>query len=357
MTGMWIYAALFLFPAAWAAAGARTADGRPGKAVVLVTALLLSILIGLRFHVGGDWHSYWLMLERAHNLDWGTALTISDPAYMALNLLAARLGLSIAFVNLVCAILVATGTIAFALRQKRPWFALLVAVPVLLAVTAMTTTRQSAAIGLELLALAWFLDGRRRLPAFALLLACAFHWSAAVLLPLVPLLLAPREYRARIGWGIGALAFAAAVTLWLRADPGIPSAGGLFRLLPSLIAAGAIALLHRKARLGGIEAAIACYLAGLTLLCLTQLPASSLNADRLGLFTIALQMLVLPLLPDLFTPPAMRRMAAAALIALYLAMFAVWASWSPYAGCMTPYRSYLQEPDRLMAREWPEPVC
>jgi hypothetical protein len=357
VTGVWIYAALFLFPAAWAAAGARTPDGRPGKAVIRATALALAMLIGLRLQVGGDWHSYWLMLERAHNLDWATALTISDPAYMALNVLAARLGFSIAFVNLACAILVAAGTIAFALRQRRPWLALLVAVPVLLAVIAMTTTRQSAAIGLELLALGWFLDGRRRLPAFALLLACAFHWSAAVLLPIIPLLIVRLGYRARVGWGLGALALVAAAVLWLKAPPGLPAAGGLFRLLPSLIAAGTAPLLYRKALLGGTEAVIAFYLAGLTLLCLAQLPVSSLNADRLGLFTIALQMLVLPRLPDRFAIPAMRRIGAGALAAFYFAMFCVWATFSPYAGCMTPYRSYLQEPHRLIERELPEPVC
>lgn len=354
---MGIYAALFLFPAAWAAAGARTPDGRPGKAVVLATALILSVLIGLRFQVGGDWHSYWLMLERAHNLDWATALTISDPAYMGLNIVAARLGFSIAFVNLACATLAVAGTFAFALRQNRPWLALLIAVPVLLAVTAMTTTRQSAAIGLELLALGWFLDGRRSLPIFALLLACAFHWSSAALLPIIPLLLVGPEYRVRLGWGLVALAFAGAAALWLRAEPGIPAAGGLFRLLPSLVAAAAIPFLHRRAMLEGNAAAIAFYLGGLALLCLAQLPVSSLNADRLGLYTIALQMLVLPRLPDIFLAPAMRRTAIASPVFLYWAMFAVWAMLSPYAGCMTPYRSYLQEPNRLIAREVPEPVC
>ncbi|HEY5723649.1 MAG TPA: EpsG family protein [Allosphingosinicella sp.] len=354
---MWIYAALFVFPAAWVAAAGRSGNGRPGKAAVLVTALILAVLIGLRFRVGGDWHSYWLMLERAHNLDWATALTISDPAYMGLNIVAARLGFSIAFVNLACAVLAVAGTFAFALRQNRPWLALLAAVPVLLAVTAMTTTRQSAAIGLELLALGWFLDGRRGLPIFALLLACAFHWSSAVLLPIVPLLLARPENRARIGWGLVALAFAAAAAVWLRAEPGIPAAGGLFRLLPSLIAAGAIVFLRRKAMLAEGAAAIAFYLAGLALLCLAQLPVSSLNADRLGLYTIALQMLVLPRLPDMFAAPAMRRTAIASLVFLYGAMFAAWAMLSPYAGCMTPYRSYLQEPNRLIAREVPEPVC
>lgn len=357
MTGVWVYAALFLFPAAWAASGARARDGRPGKAVVLATSAILVLLIGLRFQVGGDWHAYWLMLERAHNLDWATALTISDPAYMGLNVLAARLGFSIAFVNLACAAVAVAGTLAFALRQKRPWLALLIAVPVLLAAVAMTTTRQSTAIGLELLALSGFMDGRRRLPASALLVACAFHWSAAALLPLIPLLLVSPRYRARIGLALAALALLAGTALWLKAEPGLPAAGGLFRLLPSLVAAAATPLLLRRAMLEGAGTAIALYLAGLTLLCLAQLPVSSLNADRLGLFTIALQMLVLPRLPDVFSFPAVRGIAVAALIALYFAMFCVWAALSPYAGCMTPYRSYLQQPHRMFEREVPEPVC
>ena len=357
MNAMWVYALIFLIPAAWAAAGVRRPGGRPGTPIVLATALALTLFIGLRFRVGGDWHAYWLMLERAHNLDAATALMISDPAYMALNIVAARLGFSIAFVNLLCAALAVAGTLAFSLRQRRPWLALLLAVPVLLAVTAMTTTRQSAAIGLELLALGWFIDGRRRLPAFTLLLACAFHWSAVLLLPLVPLLLARPEHRARVGLLLAVLALAAAGALWLRADPGIPAAGSLFRLLPSLIASGALVYLSRGAMLRGNEAVIAFYLAGLTLLCLAQMPVSSLNADRLGLYTIASQMLVLPKLPDAFAASMARRSVMAAIAGFYVAMFAVWALLSNYAWCMTPYRSYLQEPHRLIEREWPGPVC
>jgi hypothetical protein len=124
---MWIYALLFLFPAAWAVSGRRTAAGRPAASVVVITAIVLALFIGLRFRVGGDWHAYWLMLERAHLHDAATALTISDPAYMALNVLAARLGLSIAFVNLICAVLTAAGAILFSIRQPRPWLALLIA--------------------------------------------------------------------------------------------------------------------------------------------------------------------------------------------------------------------------------------
>jgi hypothetical protein len=354
---MWVYAFLFLFPALWAAAGARSPDRRPGRPATLATVLILTLFIGLRFRVGGDWHAYWLMLERAHNLDWPTAMTVSDPAYMALNIIAARLGFSIAFVNLACAVLAVTGTAAFALRQRRPWLALLVAVPVLLAVTAMTTTRQSAAIGIELLALGWFMDGRRGAPAGLLLLACAFHWSAIVLLPLVPLLLGRPGHRKAIGWGLGMLAVFVTAGLWLETAPTVPAPGGAFRLLPSLFAVGAIPILVRKSKLEGVDALIAFYLAGLTLFCLAQLPVSSLNADRLGLYTIALQMLVLSRLPDSFEAAALRRAAFAAVIGLYLSIFAVWASISSYASCMDPYRSYLQAPHRLVERELPGPVC
>jgi hypothetical protein len=72
---MWIYALLFLLPAAWAASGRRAAAGRPPAGVVAVTAIALVLFIGLRFRIGGDWHAYWLMLERAYSNDAATTFS------------------------------------------------------------------------------------------------------------------------------------------------------------------------------------------------------------------------------------------------------------------------------------------
>src|SRR5687767_5188452 len=132
---MWIYASLLLLPAAWAGAG-RFSPAH-AKATAIAIGTVLTIFIGLRYQVGGDWHAYWLMYERAQSHAPGTALAISDPAYMALNMLAGRLGLSVAFVNLACAALFSWGVVTFAARQARPWLSLLIAIPVLVVMVAM----------------------------------------------------------------------------------------------------------------------------------------------------------------------------------------------------------------------------
>src|SRR5688572_8097038 len=124
---MWIYASLLLLPAAWAAGG-RFSPAHAKAAIAI--GIVLTVFIGLRYQVGGVWHSYWLMYERAQSHAPGTALAISDPAYMALNIAAGRLGLSVAFVNLACAALFTWGVVAFAARQVRPWLSLLIAIPV-----------------------------------------------------------------------------------------------------------------------------------------------------------------------------------------------------------------------------------
>jgi hypothetical protein len=351
---MWIYAALLLLPPTWAAAERRSPSA--SRAAAIAIGLCLTLFLGLRRDVGGDWHSYWLMFERAQSHDLATALVISDPAYMALNVLAGRLGLSLAAVNLVCAAFVAWGAIALAARQSRPWVALLVATPVLLLVVATHTTRQSAAIGLELLALSLFLDRRRAAPAAALILACSFHWSAAVLLPLIPLFLMPPQWRRALWLCLVALGLAAAAAMWLfEQGRGFhsPAFGAALRLLPSLLALARLLLLRRSGRLSGPEGIAAAFLGGLTLFCLALWPVSSLAADRLGFYTIALQMLVWPAAIAALPSGRERLAASSALVALYLLLFTGWAMLSDYAACMVPYGSYLQQPQLLLG---PNPI-
>ena len=350
---MWLYLSIFALPASWWAA--EKAWHRLPRALVLGSALLLLLAIGLRREVGGDWHSYWLMYERARSYPAGTAFFVSDPGYMALNVAAARAGLNLAFANLACAALLVAGTVAFARLQPRPWLALLAATPVLLIVVGMTATRQSAAIGLELLALAAFRHNRPGAASAALILGWTFHWSAAALLPLVPLMFAPERLRRPLMLGAALLALAAAAALWLSHEARSihpPAAGAGFRLLPSLVALALLLSLRKRMSWGAGEAMVAAYLAGLTLFCLALWPASSVAADRFGLYSIPLQMMVLPALRDAL-PVRWRGSAEAAAAAMYAGLFAGWALLGSHTASVLPYRSYLEAPASLFA---PEPL-
>lgn len=357
---MAIYAILFLPPLGWALWRRFTTHG--DLVPVCAAFALITVFIGLRHGIGGDWHAYWLMLERSQSHGAGTALLISDPAYMAVNVVAGRLGLGLGAVNMVCASLLAAGTIAFCRRQPYPGLALVVAVPVLLAVVGMTATRQSAAVGLELLALAWLADRRHRAAALALGGAFLFHWSAAILLPLALLINAPAQWRRPLLLACAALAALAVAAIWVRGatgSGGASSAGALFRLAPTLAAAAVagVALQAKQDAIAGEMRPAALYLVGVAVVCLAALPASSLAADRLGYYTIALQMIAFPWLVAQVKPRRRQLVLAGAIGLLYAGLFVIWFAMSSHTRCLVPYRSYLQQPHLLIGWEGPKPLC
>ena len=55
---------------------------RPGV-ILGIGAVAMTIFIGLRYNVGGDWDTYQFMYYRAGPLPFANALSIGDPAYQA----------------------------------------------------------------------------------------------------------------------------------------------------------------------------------------------------------------------------------------------------------------------------------
>jgi hypothetical protein len=80
-------------------------------------------------------------------------------------------------------------------------------------------------------------------------------------------------------------------------------------------------------------------------------------AGRLFYYTIPLQILVLPRAVEAMPAPWARRAALGTLLAGMAAMLALWLALSPYSRCLSPYRSYLQQPQALIGRELPQPMC
>ena len=123
------------------------------KPLFVSVTLLLAVMIGLRYQVGGDWGSYLGYLRRSEYLSFSEVFTLRDPGYILLNWVAVQTNGEIWLVNLVCGLIFATGLVSFARSQPRPWLAILVAIPYLVIVVAMGYSRQAVAIGLAMLGL------------------------------------------------------------------------------------------------------------------------------------------------------------------------------------------------------------
>lgn len=145
----------------------------------------LTLFIGLRHEVGGDWFNYIPYIERAEGMTIAQLMPWGDPGYNILNWLFAPYAWGIYGVNLVSAAIFSAGLVLFCRAQPRPWLALCIAIPYLVIVVAMGYSRQGVAIGFMMPGFL-ALERGRLLPFFACMAAAAtFHSTALVMFAFV----------------------------------------------------------------------------------------------------------------------------------------------------------------------------
>ncbi|MDB9759827.1 EpsG family protein [Planktomarina sp.] len=144
---------------------------------------LIILFVGLRHEVGPDWYSYLRNMEYARGISLIQFVSLlNDPGYGLLNWVGANFGGGIYFVNSFSAALLCFGILTYCNFQPRPRLALLVALPYLIIFVGMGYTRQSVAMGLVMLALV-FLQ-REQVIRFILfvILGALFHKTALICL-------------------------------------------------------------------------------------------------------------------------------------------------------------------------------
>ena len=185
---MLLYWSLFLFFLIGAFSSQDGPQSRASFMGLWFGAVLLTVAIGLRFKVGGDWGTYQIMFRRAAVYDFQRMLQFGDPAYQLLNWVVQWLEWPFWVVNLVCAGIFCWGLTRFAMTQINPWLAMVVAVPYLVIVVSMGYTRQSVAIGIIMMGLSALQRGRSVIRFSLYVLAAAlFHKTAVVAMLLVAL--------------------------------------------------------------------------------------------------------------------------------------------------------------------------
>lgn len=352
------YLLLLLLPLAWA--GARAIAPAAERVAIVGIWIILVLFLGLRHQTGGDWDNYLLLFQRTHVTSFLVALSLSDPGYMLVDYGVSRLGLGLGFVNLFCTAIFAAGLLRFAASQPAPPLALLVAMPVLVLLGAMGATRQSVAAGLLMWAIADHGRGRRAAASLMLVAAVLFHWSAAALLPLIPLILIRKTVSPRAILATG-VALAVAIVLVSVAVPSASyfeyaqeASGALVRVGLSGSALGGLVWLWRRNPAPSPDAISAAYLGLVTLISLALLLVSWTAADRMAYYTVPLQIYVATRIVTGFGTGRVRAAAQVALSLPFAALFIAWLTLSSYRHCYLPYRSYLSQPHLLLRGDSPE---
>jgi hypothetical protein len=318
--------------------------------ILVLGGLAISVMIGLRFEVGGDWITYRSMFEVIPQYDFVEALSLGDPAFSLLNWAAGRAGLGLWAVNLVCGLIFSWGLVRFARRQTNPWLAILVSVPYLVIVVAMGYTRQGVAIGIVLAGLSVL--SRTSIYRFGLyvLVAATFHKSAVIVLPLVAL--AASRNRA-ITLGAMAVLTILLFILLVRdsldllmtnyVDAEYSSQGAAIRVLMNLVPA-VIFLVYQK-RFGLSDLMLKVWrnfsLAALGTVFLFWVLASSTAVDRLALHLIPLQLFVLSRLPEAFLDRGKANSQLVLAVIAYSATIQfIWLNYATHAEYWLPYQIF-----------------
>jgi len=347
---MFPYWSLFAIFAVGALTNRTGAAGRVHNWGMLVFAVVaMALMVGLRFEVGPDWEPYLSIFKRWARSDLATAIVHEDPGFYSMVWAVHRLKLGIWALNSFSAAVLAIGLIAFAKRQPNPWLAVAVAVPYLVIAVAMSATRQSIAIGFILLALAAF--ARQAPYRFIFWTSCAslFHASAFLML-----LVASLSYTRNRTQSILLLCVVSVPAYFLLSgsfetyierysNVDIQSEGTIYRVLMNFFPA--IFLLSNLTKFvpETYQKSLWRNLAVISVVCLPILlvvPSSS-ALDRISLYVIPLQILVLARLPQVVAkdPNDIPLHTLAVLAYLALVMF-VFFHFSNHAVYYVPYRLF-----------------
>lgn len=352
MTAYWI---LFAIWAAGAVQFARRQHQAYNRVFYIFAATLTTLMIGLRYNVGGDWFTYLNMYEIIAFQTLGPALTTSDPGYAFLNWISAGADWGIWFPNLGCAILFMAGLTRLAWRQPNPWLAVLVAVPYLIIVVAMGYTRQAAAIGIICWAVADASPKRLGRLGLTIAFAALFHKTAILFLPV---LLIPVLVRSPLLGILGAIAFMVLFNFFLGStsddlinnyvNSNYNSQGAGIRVAMNVVAA--FIMLTLRNRLGLDDFAKSFWtncsiLSILSVFGLLVFSASS-GVDRIALFLIPLQVVTFSRIPYALSNTGRPQFSGVlAIIGYSFAVQFVWLNFGDNAALWKPYNTVLTADD------------
>ncbi|MEO1701523.1 MAG: EpsG family protein [Pseudomonadota bacterium] len=314
---------------------------------VLVIAAL-TMMLGFRYQVGGDWFAYVRIFDQAQFLTFEEAVMIGDPGYWLLNYFMARSGGSLVGVNLLAGLAFSTGVVIFCRSLPRPALAFAVAFPYLILVVGMGYARQGIALGFIMIGFVALGSGRFLRFVVWAIVATLFHKTAIVVIALA----AASVNRNRWLWlpilGLGGLgaytAFLAdhvdrLVAGYITAE--YQSQGALIRLGMNLIPAGLFLLFHRRFHVSSTDQRLwlAASLISLALFAGLMAGVPSTALDRIALYLLPLQVFVFAHLPDILGRPGGKNTVfVAGIIAYYALVLFVWLNFATNARGWLPYQ-------------------
>lgn len=328
---MWIYWFMFFTPASASFYISKTKKKLADSMLGLICAMFI-FLIGFRFQVGGDWGAYLNYYEEIalfrysfydNLLEW-------DPGYVLVEYLSAIFGAGIYGVNLICGAILMGGVYSFCRRQPLPFLALSVATPYLIIIVAMGYTRQSVALGFELLALTALIENNLRKFIVFVVFASLFHKSGVLTFALGILAQKNKSF----GNVIVVLIIAGLVSwkvlnetsdaLWTNyVEQQMVSEGTLIRVVMNAVPATIFLVFAKHLASNETERRLWRWIATFSLLCIPFIYFASTATDRIALYFLPIQPMVYSRMPYLFDSLTFRFLTISTIIIAYIGVLFV----------------------------------
>ena len=315
--------------------------------------LLLTIFIGLREEVGGDWRLYLKNFNNIsvnfHPLEFN--FLHRDYGYNLVTWIFYQLKGEIYSVNFFNALIFMLGLTSYALRQRQPALTFVIAIPYLVIVVATGYTRQATAIGFLFLGINSLVDNKWRLFIVYIFLAAMFH-KTAIIMSFLVLMVSPKINFKIIFYLISFLLlyyyFVLRVELgnylyyFVGKGMHFSSSGALMRFALSLLASIICIIYRRNLSDNLIEKRLYLSMAIIIILSSFFVYSYSSAVDRILLYFMPIQLFIFSRLHILFQSLNYRQVFNICVICVYALVLFVWLNLGKFAvGNWIPYNTVL----------------
>ncbi len=313
--------------------------------IFLFGILLIVVMVGLRYRVGADWGNYLRIYQTFGRLSFESAVGRGEAGYMFFNWLGYQWRTGIWLPNLVCAAIFGFGLARLCRIQPNPMLAATIAIPYLTVVVAMGYTRQSAAIGFAMWAIADMIKRQSIIRFFFILaLGALFHKSVVVVAAFV--LMTGEKNRLLKGL-VSAVLIVVLFQFFLQdsldkyktnyLDARYQSQGAAIRVAIDGLAAIIFFLMNKDMRFSVIERQLWRNFSIVSLIMLVALlvTPSSTAIDRLSLYLVPLQIAVFAQVPYV---RGGRQGGVAGVVVYSALVLTVWLLFAVHARAWLPYR-------------------
>ena len=315
--------------------------------VWILILLTLTMVIGFRYEVGGDWINYLTYFYDTEGLDFSGKAS-QDPGFLALNLISFHLNLGYSGVNTISALIFSSGLVLFCRNLPRPWLALACAIPYLVIVVSMGYTRQSIALGLVMVGFVMLSRSRYKTFVVWVLVAALFHKSAILIIPIAALSISKNRVLSILIICLGTFLGFMILLVDLYADiishykdEYMESSGASIRLAMNALAGGLFILYKGRYRLGLNEKKLWTVISFVSIGMLIAFFVSNISTalDRIALYFIPLQLISFAYLPDAIgRSDRLNQVIVAGILIYYAAVMFVWLNFGTHSGYWLPYK-------------------